>query len=144
MKHIVQERLRGCHGLGVIQYSAEGPVFWKTLITGRTCQPGEQMIVRLRPVLKYFPVLAFISITLYLRLANLGYSDYLADEVLALIRLAPGQTLLDLILSKPRGPLQYIITYLIGLVRPRLCEYLFDPPALCPGRQSWASSPSTR
>jgi 4-amino-4-deoxy-L-arabinose transferase-like glycosyltransferase len=66
--------------------------------------------------LKHLPLLFFITITLYLRLANLGYSDYLADEALALIRLAPGQSLLDLILSKPRGPLQYIITYLIGLV----------------------------
>ncbi len=74
------------------------------------------MTIRLKPLLTYLPLLFFVIITLYLRLANLGYSDYLADEALALIRLAPGQSLLNLILSKPRGPLQYIITYLIGLV----------------------------
>jgi 4-amino-4-deoxy-L-arabinose transferase-like glycosyltransferase len=73
------------------------------------------MIARLKPILQHISLLFLIIITLYLRLTNLGYSDYVADEALALIRLAPGQTLLDFILSKPRGPLQYIITYLIGL-----------------------------
>lgn len=66
----------------------------------------------------YIPLTFLVAVTCYLRLANLGYSNYIADEVFALILLKPGQSFLDFILSKPRGPVQYVLTYLISLVQP--------------------------
>lgn len=66
----------------------------------------------------YIPLTFLVAVTCYLRLANLGYSNYIADEVFALILLKPGQSFLDFILNKPRGPVQYVLTYLIGLVQP--------------------------
>jgi 4-amino-4-deoxy-L-arabinose transferase-like glycosyltransferase len=66
----------------------------------------------------YLPLLFLVAVTCYLRLANLGYSNYIADEVLALIILKPGQSFMDFILNKPRGPVQYVLTYLIGLFQP--------------------------
>lgn len=59
-----------------------------------------------------------IAATLWLRLANLGYSDFQGDEVKALCRLAPGQTLGDFLLGQRKGPLQFLTTCATRLIDP--------------------------
>jgi 4-amino-4-deoxy-L-arabinose transferase-like glycosyltransferase len=63
------------------------------------------------------PELGLLGLSLWLRLVNLGYSDLQGDEIKALARLAPGQGLYDFILEQRRGPVQYLITYLVGLLQ---------------------------
>jgi 4-amino-4-deoxy-L-arabinose transferase-like glycosyltransferase len=46
-----------------------------------------------------------------LRLINLGYSDFQGDEVNALTRLKPQQSLFDFLLHQHKGPIQYLVTY---------------------------------
>lgn len=59
-----------------------------------------------------------ILATLWLRLANLGYSDFQGDEIKALCRLTPGQTLVDFLLGQRKGPLQFLTTCAVRLVDP--------------------------
>ncbi len=68
--------------------------------------------------LKLLPLFALFIITLWLRLVNLGYSDYQGDEIKALARLAPGQSLIDFLLQQRKGPVEFLITYLVGLFHP--------------------------
>ena len=53
-----------------------------------------------------------------LRLVNLGYSEFQGDEVNALARLQPGQSLLDFLLHQRKGPVQFLITYVYGWFDP--------------------------
>ncbi|MDX1415707.1 MAG: glycosyltransferase family 39 protein [Candidatus Promineifilaceae bacterium] len=62
-------------------------------------------------------MLLLISL-LWLRLVNLGYSDYQGDEIKALFLPAEGQSLVDFLLSQRKGPTQFIITYLMGILDP--------------------------
>ena len=41
---------------------------------------------------KHLPLLFLVVVTLWLRVANLGYSDYQGDEIKALFLPDPGQT----------------------------------------------------
>lgn len=59
-----------------------------------------------------------ILATLWLRLANLGYSDFQGDEIKALCRLTPGQTLVDFLFSQRKGPLQFLTTFATRLIDP--------------------------
>ena len=67
---------------------------------------------------KLVPILFLIFTAVWLRLANLGYSDYQGDESRTLWRLKPGQTALAYLLSKTKGPLEFLITYLIRFIDP--------------------------
>ena len=64
------------------------------------------------------PLFALFIITVWPRLVNLGYSDYLGDEIKALARLAPGQSLANFLLQQRKGPVEFLVTYLIGLFHP--------------------------
>jgi 4-amino-4-deoxy-L-arabinose transferase-like glycosyltransferase len=68
--------------------------------------------------IKYIPILYLIFITIWLRLVNLGYSDYQGDEIKALFLPASGQGLFDFLLHQRKGPTQFIITYLVYLLHP--------------------------
>jgi 4-amino-4-deoxy-L-arabinose transferase-like glycosyltransferase len=68
--------------------------------------------------IRILPVIFLVFVTLWLRLVNLGYSDYQGDEIKALSLLAPGQNLIDFLLQQRKGPTQFIITYLVKLVNP--------------------------
>ena len=68
--------------------------------------------------LKFLPIIFLVFITLWLRLVNLGYSNYQGDEVKALPLLNPGQTFIDFLFQQRKGPTQFLITYLIELVNP--------------------------
>lgn len=67
---------------------------------------------------KLLPLFVLLIITLWLRLVNLGYSDYQGDEIKALARLAPGQSLANFLLQQRKGPVEFLVTYLIGLIHP--------------------------
>jgi len=62
----------------------------------------------------YIIVIAIISFVL--RFINLGYSDYQGDEIRALYLPADGQSFSEYIIDQRKGPVQFIITYLIKMV----------------------------
>ncbi len=64
-------------------------------------------------VRKEYDFVVLMSITIWLRLVNLGYSDYQGDEIKALFRPAEGQSVSDFLLSQRKGPLQFVVTYLM-------------------------------
>ena len=73
-------------------------------------------------LLALFPLLI---ITMWLRLVNLGYSDYLGDEIKALAQLAPGQSLANFLFQQRKGPVEFLVTYLIGLFHPSFTSRFF-------------------
>ncbi|MBD3366283.1 phospholipid carrier-dependent glycosyltransferase [candidate division WWE3 bacterium] len=64
----------------------------------------------------YVLILGFI--TLWLRLVNLGYSDYQGDEIKAMFLPEEGQSVAEFLLTQRKGPVQFIITFLLKLVDP--------------------------
>jgi len=71
-----------------------------------------------KTTLRLLASIFLVFVTLWLRLVNLGYSDYQGDEVQALYSSSPGQTLWAYLLQQRRGPTQYLITSFIKLVDP--------------------------
>ena len=70
-----------------------------------------------------------IFVTLWLRLANLCYSDYQGDEIKALLRPADGQSVSEFLLDQRKGPVQFLITYTLGFIDPTfLNQFLFRLP----------------
>ena len=63
-------------------------------------------------------ILFLVAVTLWLRLVNLGYSDYQGDEVQALYSAIQGQSVWGYLLQQRRGPTQYLVTLFIKLVDP--------------------------
>jgi hypothetical protein len=86
---------------------------------------------------RYWP-LAVLSLTaLWLRLANLGYSDYQGDEIAVLTQPAPGQNWLAFIFEQRRGPIQFLITQIFQLVYPsNSSEFLTRMPFALAGALS--------
>ncbi len=65
--------------------------------------------------------ISLISITFVafvLRFVNLNYSDFQGDEIKALFIPDPDQSIFSYLLSQRKGPLQFLITYLIKLIDP--------------------------
>lgn len=62
---------------------------------------------------RWLYLMAIILITIILRLANLGYSDYQGDEIKALFLPTPEDTLQSFLLDQRKGPIQFLITFLI-------------------------------
>jgi hypothetical protein len=54
----------------------------------------------------------------FLRLWNLGYSDFQGDETKALLRLDPGESLEEFFFGQRKGPLQFVATGLVKLIDP--------------------------
>ncbi|MCK5429178.1 MAG: hypothetical protein KAI94_06885 [Anaerolineales bacterium] len=67
---------------------------------------------------KLLPVVFLVFATLWLRLVNLGYSDYQGDEIKALYLPDTGQSLTDYLFLQRKGPTQFITSYLIYLFHP--------------------------
>jgi len=79
--------------------------------------------------LNKIPILFLIFVTIWLRLANLGYSDYQGDEIKALLRPAEGQTVTEFLFNQRKGPVQFLITYTTSFVDPTfLNQFLFRIP----------------
>lgn len=69
-------------------------------------------------LLRHWPIWILSLAALWLRLANLGYSDYQGDEVKALAQPALGQSWLEFIFEQRKGPLQFLVAQLISRVHP--------------------------
>jgi len=72
----------------------------------------------LKNKLKFLPELGLILATIWLRVVNLGYSDYQGDEIKALFLPQPDQRISNFLLTQRKGPLQFIITFLVKLIDP--------------------------
>jgi len=79
--------------------------------------------------IKWIPFLFLIFITFWLRLANLGYSDYYGDEIKAMWRPAPGQSAIEFLYAQKKGPIEFLVTYLVKLIAPSYSnEFLLRLP----------------
>ncbi len=76
--------------------------------------------------LKWVPLLFLVFVTLWLRLANLGYSDYQGDEIKALWRPGAGQSTIDFLYSQKKGPIQFFVTYLVRFFDPSFSNELLQ------------------
>jgi 4-amino-4-deoxy-L-arabinose transferase-like glycosyltransferase len=78
---------------------------------------------------KWIPILFLIFVTLWLRLANLGYSDYQGDEIKAMWRPAPGQGALEFLYTQKKGPTEFLVSYLVKFIDPSYSnEFLLRLP----------------
>jgi uncharacterized membrane protein len=57
-------------------------------------------------------------VVLWLRLINLGYSDYQGDEIKALFLPLPNQSISNFLLTQRKGPIQFLITVLLKVIDP--------------------------
>ena len=65
---------------------------------------------------KNINIIIVATISFGLRFINLGYSDYEGDEIKALYLPEAGQKLSDFLVSQKKGPVQFLITYLIKFI----------------------------
>ncbi len=65
---------------------------------------------------KNINIIIVATISFGLRFINLGYSDYQGDEIKALYLPEAGQKLSDFLVSQKKGPVQFLITYLIKFI----------------------------
>lgn len=64
-----------------------------------------------------------------LRLINLGYSNFQGDEIKALFITQPNESVYDFLLSQRKGPIQFLITYLLKIFDPNYTnEFLIRLP----------------
>jgi 4-amino-4-deoxy-L-arabinose transferase-like glycosyltransferase len=63
--------------------------------------------------------------TLWLRLVNLGYSDYQGDEIKALFLPEEGQSIYEFFLTQRKGPMQFVITFVLKLLDPTYSNRFF-------------------
>ena len=79
------------------------------------------MIKKLKEPLLLITVLLAFS----LRLQNIGYSNYQGDEIKALFLPDPGQSMSSFFLDQRKGPMQFIVTFLLKLVNPTYTNEFF-------------------
>ena len=70
-------------------------------------------------------ILCLVVVTLWLRLVNLGYSDYQGDEIKALATPASGQSLVQFLLEQRKGPTQFVISYGLQRIYPAMDNEFF-------------------
>ncbi len=63
-------------------------------------------------------LVVLMALTLWLRFANLGYSDFQGDEIKALLIPDEGQSIWNFLLTQRKGPVQFLVTYLLGFITP--------------------------
>lgn len=63
-------------------------------------------------------MVSILLLAAFLRLYNLGYSDYQGDEIKALYLPDSGQNFFTFLMDQRKGPLQFAVTYLLKLVDP--------------------------
>jgi len=96
--------------------------------------------IKERPYL--IPLACLILVTVWMRIANLGYSDYQGDEIKALATPLSGESLGEFLLEQRKGPVQFLVTYGIQLAHPSLSnQFLTRLPFAW--RASWQSIFST-
>lgn len=65
---------------------------------------------------KYLVLLMVVGA--FLRLTNLGYSNYQGDEIKALFNPTDGQSVVKFLLDQRKGPVQFLITFLLKFLNP--------------------------
>ncbi len=73
---------------------------------------------RINSILRFFPLLFLAFVTFWLRLNNLGYSDYYGDEIKAMWRPASGQSAIEYLYAQKKGPTEFLVTYLVRFIDP--------------------------
>jgi len=63
--------------------------------------------------IKFVPILLLIFITFWLRLVNLGYSDYYGDEIKAMWLPERHQSAIEFLYDQKKGPIEFLVTYLV-------------------------------
>lgn len=66
-------------------------------------------------IAKYIPFLYMVFVTIWLRIVNLGYSDYQGDEIKALCVSTQRLELMNCLSAQRRGPVQFLVTFLVSL-----------------------------
>ncbi len=64
----------------------------------------------------YLLILGFT--TFWLRIVNLGYSDYQGDEIKALFLPEKGQPIYEFLLTQRKGPVQFLVTFILKFFDP--------------------------
>ncbi len=67
---------------------------------------------------KHYLLIILVLLAIALRLLNLGYSDFQGDEIKALFIPEPNQSISEFLLTQRKGPVQFIVTYLLTFVTP--------------------------
>lgn len=84
---------------------------------------------KLKQKITFLPEALLAVTTIWLRLANLGYSDYQGDEIKAFFLPNPGQSISDFLFTQRKGPMQFLVTYLLKLINPAYTnEFLLRLP----------------
>jgi len=63
-------------------------------------------------------IIVVFLLSSFLRLVNLGYSDYQGDEIKAFYLPKSGQSLSSFLMNQKKGPVQFLITYVIKIFDP--------------------------
>ncbi|HOS88604.1 MAG TPA: glycosyl transferase family 39, partial [bacterium] len=63
-------------------------------------------------------IIVVFLLSSFLRLVNLGYSDYQGDEIKAFYLPKSGQSLRSFLIDQKKGPVQFLITYIIKFFDP--------------------------
>lgn len=70
----------------------------------------DKLITKLK---EHLDSVAILLLAGFLRFTNLGYSDYQGDEIKALFLPDAGQSISDFLLTQRKGPVQFVITWLL-------------------------------
>jgi 4-amino-4-deoxy-L-arabinose transferase-like glycosyltransferase len=68
--------------------------------------------------IKDFYLILIVVLSLFLRLINLGYSDYQGDEIKALFLPEERQSSYEFLFDQRKGPMQFMVTFLLKFVNP--------------------------
>ncbi|MBI2414393.1 phospholipid carrier-dependent glycosyltransferase [candidate division WWE3 bacterium] len=63
-------------------------------------------------ILEVLGLILLLTVTLLLRVPNLGYSDYIGDEHKSFIRLDGGTSPISFFMDMRKGPMQYLVSYI--------------------------------
>jgi hypothetical protein len=77
-----------------------------------------QLVQNFRRVIYDKYLLLLVAIASVLRFVNLGYSDFQGDEIKALFLPESGQGISEFLLTQRKGPIQFVITYLLKFANP--------------------------
>ena len=83
----------------------------------------------LKKLITDFNLFVLMAVSFCLRIISLGYSDYQGDEIKALFILGEDQSISEFLLDQRKGPIQFLITFVLKLVDPAYSnEFLIRLP----------------
>jgi 4-amino-4-deoxy-L-arabinose transferase-like glycosyltransferase len=77
-----------------------------------------KLLERLKPKKIDVALVTTACVAFILRFVSLGYSDFQGDEIKALFLPDSSESITDFLLSQRKGPLQFLITFLIKIIDP--------------------------